>query len=159
MAFRVSELTPYLRTMLLDEDQSLQQFTDDDLTNKYLVVAIKVENAILGDLGCGIQLNDTDPEVDPYWEFIVEPQDWLQIFYCVAACLRMRSWEQVFSLDNGVIKTTAHNTKDVVNALRETYNDILQEHKYGAIGFSFSSWDDFYTRPNLTLNAISQGYR
>lgn len=156
MSIKVSDLTSYLRTMLMDIDEgSLQEFTDEQLTNKYLVMGIKVENAILGDLGCNIQRDITNS----YWEFVTDPEDWLQIFYCVATCLRMRSWEQVYSFDNGVTKTTNHNIKDVVNGLKDTYNAILQERRYGCVGYSYNTWDDYFTRFNLIYNEISKGYR
>lgn len=157
MALPVSSLVPFLRVMADDNDVDLQEYTDEQLTDQYLRIAVTLENAEW-EQGYSVQLNTNDPD-KTFYEITPDPPEWMQILYVTRAALGMREWREHFSLDNKIIKKTSSNIKDVVEGLKATRNAILQERRYSCSGYAYSTWDDFFTRPNLILNEISKGYR
>jgi hypothetical protein len=56
--------------------------------------------------------------------------DWMICLFSVKTSLKMRSWEERMSIDNGILKTSNSNIKDVIQSLKDDYNDILYEHRY-----------------------------
>jgi len=157
MALPISELVGFLRTMADDNYVDLQEYTDLQLSDQYLRIAVILENAEW-EQGYSVQLNINDSN-NNFYEISPTPPEWMQILYVTRAALGMREWKETFSIDNKVIKKTSSNIKDVVDGLRMTRAAILQERKFGSVGYSFSNWDDFFTRPQLTFDAINQGYR
>jgi hypothetical protein len=153
MGLPLSELVTYLRIMANDYGADLQEFTDQQLANDYLRLGILMQEASWRQ-DYSIVLNNGVYEITP------DPPDWLQILYVIKTALGMKIFEDSYSLDNGVIKVTRTSKSEDLKGLEMLYNEIIQERRYSnVIGYSYSSWDDFFTLPNLILNEIDKGYR
>lgn len=157
MSVQLKNLVPFLRAMADDNDVDLQEYTDEQLIDPYLRIAVVLENAEW-EQGYSVQLNIDDPE-NSFYEVTPDPPEWMQILYVTRAALGMREWRETFSIDNKIIKKTSSNIKDVIDGLKATRAAILQERRYSCAGFAYSTWDDFFTRPNLIINEISEGFR
>lgn len=161
MAFPISSLVPFLRAMADDADDNdvdLQEYTDEQLIDPYLRIAVILENAEW-EQGYSVRFNTDDPN-NSFWEITPDPPEWMQILIVTRAALGMREWREIYSLDNKIIKKTNSNIKDVIEGLKATRAAILQERRYNTSpGYSYSTWDDFFTRPNLVSNEIVKGFR
>jgi len=156
MALPLSSLVSFLRLMADDNDVDLQEYTDEQLI-EYLRLATILENAEW-EQGYSVQLN-TDDSDNIFLEITPDPPEWFQILIVTRAALGMREWRETFSLDNKIIKKTSSNIKDVIEGLKATRAAILQERKYNCVGYAYGTWDDFFSRPNVIINKISQGFR
>lgn len=162
--FPISSLVPLLRVMCDDNDVSLQQFTDKQLSDEYLKTAIMLQEASW-DNGYSVELNPgdntVDPHIEPFYEIVGDkdvPQ-WLQVLYVLKCALGMQIWQEKYSFDNKVIKVTNTSKKDDIEGLKFLYQEILDERKNSGVGFAYTSFDDFFTRYYNILDEISEGYR
>jgi hypothetical protein len=148
----LSDLVIYLRVMANDLSVDLQEYTDDDLITN-LRVAIMLTEAQWGQ-GYTISLNGSDYEVNP------DPPSWLQILYVLNCAIHTRAFSITYSFDNKVTKVTNNSKDNDIKILQKTFDAIMQERRYGTtVGYSFNSFDDLLTRPNLILAEIEDGYR
>jgi hypothetical protein len=107
-----------------------------------------------------VRLNTDNPD-NQFYEIVgdTEVPQWLQILYVLKTALGMKIFQELYSLDNKVIKVTNTSKKEDLQGLQFLYDEILQERKYSTCGFVYSTWDDFFSRPSLILNEITKGYR
>lgn len=152
MALPVSSLVPYMRIMADDYDVSLQEYTDEDLINN-LRVGITLMEASWNH-GYTIEFNNGIYEIVGESEV---PQ-WLQILYCLKTAMGMKAWQDQYSFNNKVVSVTNADQSQNKKTLKEFYDEILAERKNSVSGFCYSTWDDFRSRPRLTINEISKGF-
>jgi len=159
MALPLSSLVEFARLMVDDYDDldGFQEYSDERLID-YLRFAAILESAEW-DQGYSVQLNTENPDSPPFYEIEPDPPEWLQMLIVTRAVLGMREWREYFSLDNKIIKKTSSNIKDVIEGLKATRAAILQERRHSCVGYSYNTWDDFFTRPRLIVDEISKGYR
>lgn len=158
MALPLKNLVPFLRLMANDYGADLQEFTDEQLANDYLRLGVLMQEASWKQ-GYSVKLNADDPN-NPFYE--ITPDDmpeWLQILTVLKTALGMKIFEDSYSIDNKVIKVTRTSKSEDLKGLQMLYDEILNERKYSTVGYSYNTWDDFFTRPNLILNEISEGFR
>lgn len=154
MALSLNNLIEGIRVMANDLNTDLQEYTDDDLI-KTLKIGISLVNAEW-EQGYSTSLNATSGE----YEISPTPPEWLCCLYLLRTAAGMRIFQILYSFDNKTTKVTNNSKKDDVKDLKELYQRILDERRYGnVVGYVSTSFDDFFTRPNLIYDAISQGYR
>jgi hypothetical protein len=104
--------------------------------------------------GYVVSLNtESEYEINP------TPPEWVQILFVLGTAIRMRAYEQKYSFQVPAIKITRTSKGEDLESLRSLYNAIIQERRYSTVGYVFSSFDDLFTRPNLILSEIEEGYR
>jgi hypothetical protein len=154
----VSSLVPYMRVMADDYNVSLQEYSDDDLITNLRVGIILQEAA--WNHGYTIQFNEEDPD-NKFYEIVGEsvPEQWLQILFCLKTAMGMKAWQDQYSFNNKVVSVTNADQSQNKKTIKEFYDEILVERKNNCAGYAYSTWDDFFSRPNLILNQISEGFR
>jgi hypothetical protein len=155
LALSLNSLIEGLRVMAHDlGTEGFQEYTDEDLI-KNLKIGIALVNAEW-EQGYSVALNGTSGE----YEISPDPPEWLCMLYLLRTACGMRIFQLLYSVDNKVVKVTNNTKKDDVKDLKELYQRILDERRYGdVIGYVSTVFDDYFTRPNLIFDAISQGYR
>jgi hypothetical protein len=154
----VSSLVPFLRVMADDNNISLQEFTDKQLSDEYLRLGVMMQEASWNN-GYLVRLNTDDPN-NQFYEIVGDNEvpQWLQILYVLKTALGMKIFQEIYSFDNKVIKVTNTSKKEDLQGLQFLYDEILQERKYSTCGFVYTTFDDFRTRYNLILNETSKGF-
>jgi hypothetical protein len=155
MATSLNGLVEGIRVMSADlGSDGIQEYTDDDLI-KNLKIGVALVNAEW-EQGYSVTLNDISGE----YEILPDPPEWLQMLYLLRTAAGMRHFQLLYSFDNKVSKVTNNSKKEDVENLKELYNRIMDERRYGdVVGYIETVWSDFFTRPNLILNEIYEGYR
>jgi hypothetical protein len=152
MAFVISTLIPYLRLSINDNDLSGDYENTDTQLIDYLRFAVLASEA---DWSQGYSIQQTEG----VYEIIPTPPVWCQIFFIIKCTLMMRVFERSFSYAIPAIKITRTSKTEDLAELQKIYDAIIQERRYSCAGYSYNSFDDLFTRPNLILTEIEEGYR
>lgn len=160
MALLVSSLVTYVRIMADDYDVSLQAYTDEDLINNLRVGITLMEASWNHGYTIELNLGNPDEDIKPFYEIIGESEvpQWLQILYCLKTTMGMKAWQDQYSFNNKVVSVTNADQSQNKKTLKEFYDEIIAERKNSVGGFCYSTWDDFRSRPRLTINEISKGF-
>jgi hypothetical protein len=153
MATPISDLVLFARLSLNDNDE-FQEYSDSDLENNLRFAAMALK-AAWSDLDYSVVFDTTD---DVY-KISPDAPDWLQVLVVIKMCLMMKIFADKFSYDNNVLKVTNTSKKEDLAALRQLYEEIINERKNSCVGFSANSFDDYYTRFYLIYNEMLEGYR
>jgi hypothetical protein len=141
-----------------DRDISLQEYSDDDLITNLRIGIMLLEAS--WDNGYKVVLNTNDHN-NQFYEIVgnKEPEQWLLALYLLKTLIGMRVFQQIYSFDNKVIKITNTSKKEDLEALNQLYDEIIETRKNTAVGYVFTSFDDYFTRYYDILDSISEGFR
>jgi hypothetical protein len=151
MALAISTLVPFLRMGIDDNDGSLQEFTDSELVD-YLRFSILTQEASWNQ-GYSVVYDTDHYDIEP------SPNSWLQMLYVIKACIMIKTFQEKFSYDNKVMKVTRTSKSEDLKALNQIYQEIIDERKNSCVGYSYNSFDDYFTRYYNILDEINEGYR
>jgi hypothetical protein len=142
-----------------DNDISIQEYTDIDIITNLRIAVILMEG--VWDHGNTVRLNPGDVNVNAYYEIVGDNEipQWLEILYVLKAVIGTHAYRDRYSYSNGVMKVTNADQSQNKKTLKEFYDETMEARKYNTVGFSYSTFDDFFTRPELILDEISKGYR
>jgi hypothetical protein len=152
MALAISTLVPFLRMAIDDNDISGDYENTDARLIDYLRFGILASESDWNQ-GYTIALNETVYEVSP------DPPIWCQMLFVIKTAIMMRTFTQVYSYQIPAIKITRTSKTEDLAGLQQIYNAIIQERRFSTVGYCFNSFDDLFTRPNLILSDIEEGYR
>jgi len=152
MALAISTLIPFLRMAIDDNDPTGDYENADERLAQYLRFGIYASFSDW-EQGYTVQLNETEYEISP------DPPIWCQMLFVIKTAWMMRSFEQKYSYQIPAIKITRTSKAEDLDGLQKIYDSIIQERRYSCAGYSYNSFDDLFTRPNLILTEIEEGYR
>jgi hypothetical protein len=152
MALAISTLVPYLRMSVDDNDPDGDYENTDARLIEYLRFGVLASGADW-EQGYTVQLNETVYEISP------TPPSWCQVLFVIKTAMMMRGFERSYSYQIPAIKITRTSKGEDLDSLQKIYDAIIQERRYSVCGYTFSSFDDLFTRPNLILSEIEEGYR
>ena len=152
MSLAISTLVPYLRMSINDNDLSGDYENTDAQLIDYLRFAVLASEA---DWAQGYSIQQTEG----VYEITPTPEPWCQMFFIIKCTLMMRVFERSFSYSIPAIKITRTSKTEDLAELQKIYDSIIQERRYSTVGYTYNSFQDFFSRPNLILSEIEEGYR
>jgi hypothetical protein len=155
MAFDLDGLIPLLRKVVGDTDINDPEYTDNDLQDCLRLGVYQVEASWDDDYTISSDAVDgvTHYYIDP------DPPVWRQMLYMHKTALMMKVWEENYSFKLAAISVTRTSKKEDMDKLQQLYDEIEYEHRYSGAVYAFTVWDDYFSRLNLILSEISEGYR
>jgi hypothetical protein len=145
----ITDLVPFLR-LSIDDNSQPYEFTDTELET-YLRFGVAIQEGSWNQ-SYSIIL-DTTYKINP------DPPEWLKMLYVIKTTIMIRTFQERFSYNNKVLAVTRTSKTEDLRALQMLYDEIINERKNSCVGYSYNSFDDYFTRFYDIVDEINEGFR
>lgn len=153
-------LIPYLRRSIDDIDSEDYDYSDEELRRdlKFGVISLEAE----WEQGYTVSEQTVGEGDNAETHFFIDQDivpDWFQMLIVLKTAYKIKVFVSDHSIRLPSISVTSSSKKDDLDRIEKMIESIEYERRFKTVGFAYSTWDDYFTRYNLILDQLNEGYR